>query len=167
MGCYTFSRVIHYMASSFFSDELKNIVKTAYANFHESFVRPILAIKIGQKISLSSNPSYNAFYKKNATTNNTTEQSQEFNARIRYVKMDEEFFTETDGSNATSNSARIILPAGSVELKVDSTGYDYIKDAKRVEFDSKRFAVKHNPRPIGFFDSATDYWEFFLIPTDE
>lgn len=166
MGCYTSPRVIYCMASSFFSDELKNIVKNAYADFHESFVRPILAIKIGQKISLSSNPSYNAFYKQNATANNYSEQSQEFNARIRYVKMEEEFFTETDGSNSTSNTSRIILPAGSVKLKVDSTGYDYIKEAKRIEFDNKRFAVKHNPRPIAFF-SATDFYEFILIPLDE
>lgn len=154
------------MASSFLSDSLKTLVKEAYADFHESFVRPILAIKIGQKLTLSSNPNYNAFYKQNITANNLSEQSQEFNARIRYVKMEEEYFTESDGSNNTSNTSRIILPAGSVKLKVDATGYDYIRDSKRVEFDSKRFAVKHNPRPIAFF-SPTDFYEFILIPMDE
>ena len=152
---------------SFLSDSLKTVVKNAYANFHESFVRSITAFKIGQKIALSSSPTYNAFYQQNALLNNLTEQSETFNARIRYVKMEEEFFTESDGSSATSNTSKIILPAGSVELKVDSVGYAYIKDSKRVEFDNKRFAVKHNPRPIGFFDAVTDYWEFLLIPTDE
>ena len=80
--------------------------------------------------------------------------------------MEEEFFTETDGSNLTSNTSKIILPAGSVKFKVDALGYDYIKDAKRIEFDGKRFAVKHNPRPIAFF-TPTDYYEFILIPTNE
>ncbi|MBV6514007.1 MAG: hypothetical protein FMNOHCHN_03592 [Ignavibacteriaceae bacterium] len=155
------------MATSFLSDSLKTIVKNAYADFHQTFCREIRAFKIGKKIAMSSSPTYNAFYQKNATTNNLTEQSQVFSARIRYIKMDEEFFVETDGSAATSNSSRIILPAGSVELKVDSTGYSYIKDAKRVEFDGGRFAVKHNPRPIGFLDAATDFYEFFLTPTNE
>lgn len=154
------------MATSFLSDSLKSIVKDAYANFHESFCREVRAFKIGQKIAISSSATYNAFYKKNATTNNFSEQSQTFNARIRYVKMDEELFRESDGSSNTSNTSRIILPAGSVELKVSSDGYDYIKDAKRIEFDGKRFAVKHNPRPIAFF-SPTDFYEFILIPTDE
>lgn len=152
---------------SFLSDSLKTVVKNAYASFHDSFVRSVTAFKIGQKIALSSSPTYNAFYRQNATANNLTEQSETFNARIRYVKMEEEFFTESDGSSMTSNTSKVILPAGSVELKVDSTGYDYIKDAKRIEFDNKRFAIKHNPRPIGFFDAVTDYWEFLLIPTDE
>lgn len=152
---------------SFLSDSLKTVVKNAYASFHDSFVRPVTAFKIGQKIALSSSPTYNAFYRQNATANNLTEQSETFNARIRYVKMEEEFFTESDGSSMTSNTSKVILPAGSVELKVDSTGYDYIKDAKRIEFDNKRFAIKHNPRPIGFFDAVTNYWEFLLIPTDE
>ncbi len=152
---------------SFLSDSLKTVVKNAYASFHDSFTRQITAFKIGQKIALSSSPTYNAFYQQNALSNNSTERSETFNARIRYVKMEEEYFTESDGSSATSNTSKIILPAGSVELKVDSAGYAYIKDAKRVEFDNKRFAVKHNPRPIGFFDAVTDYWEFLLIPTDE
>jgi len=152
--------------ASFLSDSLKESVKSVYASFHSSFERPITAFKIGQKIALSSSSQYNAFYKKNATQNNLTEQSREFNARIRYVKMEEEFFTETDGSNLTSNTSKIILPAGSVKFKVDALGYDYIKDAKRIEFDGKRFAVKHNPRPIAFF-TPTDYYEFILIPTNE
>mgnify|MGYP003462062509 FL=1 len=155
------------MATSFLADSLKTAIKNAYADFHESFVRPITAFKIGQKIALSSSPTYNAFYQQNALTNNLTEQSETFNARIRYVKMEEEFFTESDGSSATSNTSKVILPAGSVELKVDAAGRDYIKDAKRIEFDGKRFAVKHNPRPIGFFDAVTDFWEFLLIPLDE
>jgi len=153
--------------ASFLSDSLKTVVKNAYSSFHDSFVRQITAFKIGQKIPLSSSPTYNAFYKQNTLANNLTEQSETFNARIRYIKMEEEYFTESDGSSVSSNTARIILPAGSVELKVDSTGYDYIKDAKRIEFDNKRFSIKHNPRPIGFFDAVTDYWEFILIPTDE
>ena len=79
--------------------------------------------------------------------------------------MEEEFFTESDGSTASAIQSRVVLPAGSVKLKVDSTGYDYIKDAKRIEFDGKRFAIKHNPRPIGFFEPT--FQEFILIPTTE
>lgn len=153
------------MAQSFLSDSLKGVVNAAYANMHESFVRQISAYKIGKKILLSSSPTYNAYYKQNASSTELTEVSQTFSARIRYVKMEEEFFTESDGSSNTSINSKIVLPAGSVKLKVDSTGYDYIKDAKRIEFDGKRFAVKHNPRPIGFFEP--NYYEFILIPTTE
>ncbi len=153
------------MATSFLSDSLKDVVNAAYANMHESFLRTVSCFKIGKKIVLSSSPTYNAYYKQNASSTELTEVSQVFSARIRYVKMEEELFTESDGSSATSIQSRITLPAGSVKLKVDSTGYDYIKDAKRIEFDGKRFAVKHNPRPIGFF--VPTFSEFILIPTTE
>lgn len=153
------------MAQSFISDSLKTVVNTAYANMHESFLRTVSCFKIGKKIALSTSPTYNAYYKQNASSTELTEVSQTFSARIRYIKMEEEFFTESDGSTASAIQSRVVLPAGSVKLKVDSTGYDYIKDAKRIEFDGKRFAVKHNPRPIGFFEP--NYYEFILIPTTE
>lgn len=153
------------MATSYLSDALKTAVNTAYANMHESFLRSVSVFKIGKKILLSSSPTYNAYYKQNASSTELTEVSQTFSARIRYVKMEEEFFTESDGSSNTSIQSKVTLPAGSVKLKVDSTGYDYIKDAKRIEFDGKRFAVKHNPRPIGWFTPT--FSEFILIPTTE
>lgn len=154
------------MPQSFLSDDIKNITKTAYEVFHNSFARQVTAFKIGQVVSIVSSPTYNAFYKQDSTTATREENYEVFYARIKYVKMEEEFFTERDGSSTTSTSSKVILPVGSVKLKVDATGYAYIKDAKRVEFDAKRFAIKHNPRPIAFF-SPTDCYEFILIPLDE
>ena len=79
--------------------------------------------------------------------------------------MGEELMTETDGSNATSIQGRVILPAGSVKMKVDNAAHEFVKTAKRVEISGKRFIVNGQARPIGMFDKS-QYWEYFLTPTD-
>lgn len=73
--------------------------------------------------------------------------------------------TETDGSNATSIQGRVILPAGSVKMKIDNAAHEFVKTAKRVEISGKKFIVNGHARPIGFFDKS-QYWEYFLTPTD-
>jgi len=73
--------------------------------------------------------------------------------------------TESDGSNATSIQGRVILPVGSVKMKVDNTAHEFIKTAKRVEIEGKRFILSGNGRKIGMFDKS-QYWEYFLTPTD-
>ncbi len=73
--------------------------------------------------------------------------------------------TESDGSNATSIQGRVILPVGSVKMKVDNTAHEFLETAKRVEISGKRFIVNGHARAIGMFDKS-QYWEYFLTPTD-
>jgi len=149
---------------SFFSAATKTAINQVFADLHESYGQTITAFKDGQKISISSDPSYNPYY--GGASNITYEvQSETFMARIKYISADEEMFLERDGVSANNSQLKIILPAGSVRLKVDSAGWDYIKGAKKVEFNGNRYSIVSNGRPIGPFD--VNYYIVYLTPTDE
>jgi len=151
------------MAFSYLTQGQKNTVDDLIQNIHATFSIPILVFKINKKTSLSSNPNYNSIYRQGQTNVVETEESQEIQARVRYLKMGEEIFNESDGSSATSIQSRIILPAGSVRIKVDEAGNAYMQDCKRVEIAGKRYVLFHGSKPIGFFDKQA-FWEYFLTP---
>jgi hypothetical protein len=44
-------------------------------------------------------------------------------------------------------------------------GYEYVREAKRVELDGRRFSIKSDGKPLGMF--GPQYYEFILIPMDE
>jgi hypothetical protein len=153
------------MAFSYLTQGQKDAISSVISNIHETFAVDIVVFKIGQDIALSTNPNYNAIYRKTSIQTQKTEESRTISARVRYLKMAEEVFDYKDGSSATATQSRVILPAGSVKIKVANDDHLYIKDAKRIEMDGMRFIIQHNPRPIGFFDK-TQYWEYLLFPTD-
>ena len=153
------------MATSFLSQAQKNIVDNLVDNIHQTFSQEITAFQVDKKSALTGNPNYNSAYRVNHQQVASTERSLTFNARIRYVKAGEEIFDHKDGSELTSITNRIILPVGSVKIKVDAEAYDFLKTAKRVEIAGKRYILQGNPRPVGFF-AKQNYWEFFLVPTD-
>jgi hypothetical protein len=162
---YTQKCVITFMATSYLTQAQKNTISALVDNVHLTFAVDATAFQINKKTSLSTNPSFNSIYRQNSAQVAQEERSLTFKARIRYVKMGEELMTETDGSNATSIQGRVILPAGSVKMKVDNAAHEFVKTAKRVEISGKRFIVNGQARPIGMFDKS-QYWEYFLTPTD-
>jgi len=153
------------MAFSYLTQAQKDTISSIIDNVAKTFSINITAFKINKKTALDSNSSYNSIYRQGQTNVTTEEISQTFEARVRYIKMGEELFTESDGSSATSVQARIILPAGSVKIKIPNATHLYIKDSKRIEIATKRYIVYGHGRPIGMFDKE-QYWEYFLTPTD-
>ena len=57
------------------------------------------------------------------------------------------------------------MPAGSVRLKVSGDAHDYLKDAKRIQLDDRRFTIFSDYRPHGLFDAR--YYTYYLKPIDE
>ena len=51
---------------------------------------------------------------------------------------------------------------GTVRLKILSSDYDYIKDAKRFDVDGKRYVLNSSFRPHGLFDNK--YYTIYLKP---
>ena len=136
-------------------------------NIHETFARQIYCFKDGERISLATNSQYNAFYRTQSSNAEFSEVSLEISARIKYLKADEEVFKFSDGT-AGGVQNKIVLPAGSVKIKVDRAGYEFIKYAKRLEVDGSRFAVVSNARQIAMFGpNYSPYYEYLLVPTDE
>lgn len=155
------------MATSYLTSLQKRNIADVFDNIAATFQRPIWAFKDGERISLATNSQYNSYYRIQSSNTEFSEVSLELQARIRYIKSDEEVFKFSDGT-AGGVQNKIVLPAGSVKIKVDRTGYEFIKDAKRLEVDGNRYAVVSNARQIAMFGpDYSPYYEYLLCPTDE
>ena len=85
-----------------------------------------------------------------------------FKARIRYdTDRSLEYFGETD----TQVKVNRVDANSMVRVKLKIEDYEYIKDAKRVEFDGRMFHVESDPRPHGLFD-VIQFVTLFLRPIE-
>ena len=146
--------------AGFLSENQKTNIKSIIDQIHDTFAREITVFKIGQRTVISSSPTYNALYKQQSSNTVTTEVSQTFSARIKYVDMNEELL-----KNPNPGQDKIIMPTGVVKIKVNLEGFNYVKEAKRVELDGRRFSIKSDGKPLGMF--GPQYYEFILTPLDE
>jgi hypothetical protein len=146
--------------AGFLSENQKTNIKSIIDQIHDTFAREITVFKIGQRTVIASSPTYNALYKKQSSNTTTTEVSQTFQARIKYVDMNEELL-----KNPNPGQDKIIMPTGVVKIKVNLEGFNYVKEAKRVELDGRRFSIKSDGKPLGMF--GPQYYEFILTPLDE
>lgn len=140
-------------------------VTLALADLHDTFSREIVVYKNAKKIAISSSPQYNSIYG-NAGTSTSVEYetvSSTFMARIYYIKSEEEYFADSSSNKGSQN--KIIMPQGSVKIVVDPAGYEYIKEARKIEFDGITFSIRSDGNPMGLF--ANQYYEFYLTPIDE
>lgn len=155
------------MATSYLTSLQKRNIADVFDNIAKTFERTIYGFKDGERVSLATNSQYNSFYRTQSSNTEFSEVSQEIQARIRYVKSDEELFKFSDGT-AGGVQNKIALPAGSVKIKVNRTGYEFIKDARRIELDGQRFSIVSNARQIAMFGpDYSPYYEYLLTPTDE
>jgi hypothetical protein len=147
--------------ASFLDNLQKENIKNIIDSIHDTFSRPITVYKLGKKTTLSSSTSYNSLYKTkgNQLPNSEVIQvSKVINARIKYVKIDQEYFYQE------SSQEKIIIPQGSVLIKVNYEDYMYIKDAKTVELDTKTYKISSPGKPEGMF--GPQYYQFLLIPLE-
>lgn len=152
--------------AGFLSENQKTNIKSIIDQIHDTFAREITVFKIGQRTVIASSPNYNALYRQQSSNTETTEVSQTFQARIKYVEMNETLLQDSQSNSAySSGQDKIILPAGTVKIKVNLEGYEYVREAKRVELDGRRFSIKSDGKPLGMF--GPQYYEFILIPMDE
>jgi len=152
--------------AGFLSENQKTNIKSIIDQIHDTFAREITVFKIGQRTVISSSANYNALYRQQSSNTETTEVSQTFQARIKYVEMSETLLQDSQSNSSySSGQDKIILPAGTVKIKVNLEGYEYVREAKRVELDGRRFSIKSDGKPLGMF--GPQYYEFILIPMDE
>jgi hypothetical protein len=156
------------MATSYLTNAQKVSISSVIDNIHETFARTITCYKDGERVSLATNSQYNSYYHQQSSNTEFSEVSLEIQARIRYVKADEDLFSFKDGGSAHGNQNKVALPAGSVKIKVDRSGHEFIRDTKRIELDGNRYAIVSNARQIAMFGpDYSPYYEYILTPTDE
>jgi hypothetical protein len=110
---------------------------------------------------------YNRLTKKGVSKEKDITYRTKDEPRIKYVDMGEEFLqnSSSGGGQSGGGQDKIILPTGTVKIKVNLEGFNYVKEAKRVELDGRRFAIKSDGKPLGMF--GPQYYEFVLTPIDE
>ena len=146
--------------AGFIEETQKQNIKDIVDRIHDTFARSIVVYKKGQKISMSTSSGYNSLYKKNPTLSREEleQNSRTIFARIQYKTLDQENFYQA------SAQEKIIIPQGSIYIKVNYEDYLFIKDAKTVELDSLTYAIKSPGKPEGMF--GPQYYKFLLIPLE-
>jgi hypothetical protein len=148
---------------SFLSDQAKLMLAEQFNNLHDTFSRDIVVYKEAKKVVISSDPNYNYIYNETGGTASVQNvpQKQVFKARVLYDdNRDMEYF----GELGTSNKIRRVDSASRVRIKLKKADHDYIKSAKRVEFDGRMFFIDSDARAHGLF--GIDFYTLYLKPVE-
>ena len=155
--------------AGFLSQDQINKINSLADTLHTTFAKTITVYKNAKKTLIASTDSWNALYRRTNTGANSSVEystiSDTFDARIYYVDMDKEYLAEEAGTGQVGTQNKVILPDGSVKIVVQETGYDYIREARRVEFDGTKFAIKSDGVPRGL--TGNRFYTFILTPIDE
>ena len=155
--------------AGFLSQDQINKINSLADTLHTTFAKTITVYKNAKKTLIASTDSWNALYRRTNTEANSSVEystiSDTFDARIYYVDMDKEYLAEEAGTGQVGTQNKVILPDGSVKIVVQETGYDYIREARRVEFDGTKFAIKSDGVPRGL--TGNRFYTFILTPIDE
>ena len=57
------------------------------------------------------------------------------------------------------------LVDGLVRVTVDGAGFELLKEAKRCEFEGRKYSISSKGNPTGIF--GPQYYHFFLSPLEE
>tara|TARA_R110002110_G_scaffold344448_3_gene554452 strand:+ start:103 stop:561 length:459 start_codon:yes stop_codon:yes gene_type:complete len=143
----------------------KASLQSAFNDLHDTFARDIYIFKEAKKITISTSPTFNPIYGQSSSLPQTVTnqvQSGTFKARITYDTDRTEPYIS---SPEIDSQLKLRVPDGTVRIKIDKNGYEYVKTAKRLDFDGRRFTVESDVRPHGLFEPT--YYTFFLLPTEE
>jgi hypothetical protein len=156
------------MAGFLSADQITKI-KDLADTLHTTFAQTITVYKNAKKTLIASTPAWNSLYKRTNTGSNSsveyTTVSDTFSARVYYKDMEKDFLAEAGTAEQAGTQNKVILPDGSVEIVVKEDGYNYIREARRVYFDGRYFAIKSDGKPSGLVDNQ--FFTFLLTPIDE
>jgi len=153
------------MATSLISDAQKTTIKAIIDDIHETFARTITVYEDGERVLIASASStYNGIYGRTEGGNSSLTRnfkSHTLKARIKYITAKDESLA--DGQ--INSQLDISLINGSVRITVDTAGYGILKEAKRCEFEGRKYEIVSRGLPTGIF--GPQYYHFFLKPLDE
>ena len=152
------------MPTSLISDAQKTTIKAVFDDIHETFARTITVFEEGERVLIAASSTYNGIYGKTQGGNSSVSRtvvSHTLKARIKYIDAKEESLA--DGQ--INSQLDISLINGSVRITVDGAGYDILREAKRCEFEGRKYEIVSKGQPTGIF--GPQYYHFFLKPLDE
>ena len=152
------------MPTSLISDAQKTTIKAIIDDIHETFARTITVYEEGERVLIAASSTYNGIYGKTEGGNSSVSKtivSHSIKARIKYIDAKDESLA--DGQ--INSQLDISLINGSVRITVDGNGYDILREAKRCEFEGRKYEIVSKGQPTGIF--GPQYYHFFLKPLDE
>jgi hypothetical protein len=152
------------MATPLISQSQKNTIKSIIDDIHETFAREITVYEEGRKILIAASSEFNGIYGKTnsgETSTTTTVVSHTIKARIKYINAQEQNLADGNINSQTD----IDLINGSVRIAVDADGFEILKEAKRCEFEGRKYTINSKGNPTGIF--GPQYYYFFLSPIEE
>jgi hypothetical protein len=154
--------------ASLINEFRQSSIEVVLKNLHDTFSKEITVYKNAQGICVSSSPTYNSIYGDKGPINSIQYEmiSKKFQARIYFVKSDQEFFYNGRGLQGSDN--KLILPQGFVKILVEREAYLFIKEARKIEFDGCIYSIRsagNHANPEGLFNNI--FYEFHLTPLNE
>jgi len=148
--------------SSFLSSAQKQQFEAVMQRMHETFSRTIFAYKDAKKIIVSMDPNFNFLYNNAKGVKTSLHRTQFKTLKARVLYMDKQ--NEVSFDSEVDSTVKLHHDIGEVRIKLDSEGYEYFKDAKRVEIDGRIMFKVTDVKKHGLF--RPKFFTYYLRPTD-
>ena len=147
---------------SYLSSNIKQQYESVMQNMHDTFSRSIFAYKDSKKVIISTDPNFNFLYNNVKGVKTTLHRSQFKTIQARVLYMDKQ--NEVSFDSQVDSQTKLHHDVGEIRIKVDAEGYDYIKDAKRMEIDGRLMFKVTDVKKHGLFRAK--FFTYYLRPTD-
>lgn len=147
--------------ASLLSTAEKSALRGYIDDVADTFERAVIIYKDATVTVTTPNDSFNSLYGNTGSSTSVTytEQPSTIYARIKYKPE----MSESNLINKEIESQlKLNWPDGNVRLKIKAADYEAVKEAKRLEFDGRKFLVDSDFRGHGLF--GVDYYTFFVKP---
>lgn len=148
--------------ASYLTNNEKAALESVMDNVHETFARTIFAYKESQKVIVSTDPNFNFLYNNVKGVKNIVNKTQFKLLKARVLYMDKQ--NEVSFDSQVDSQIKVSHDIGEVRIKLDSDGYNYFKDAKRVEIDGRLMFKVTDVKKHGLFKPR--FFTYYLRPTD-
>ena len=156
------------MAGFLSADQITKIRDLANT-LHTTFARTITVYKNAKKTLIASTDSWNSLYGRTNTGSDSSVEytiaSETFQARIYYDDMDTAYLNDGGRTEQAGSQNKVLVADGTVRIVVQEAGYNYLSEARRVEFDGTKFIIESDGQPRGLTENQ--FYTFVLRPVDE
>ena len=156
------------MAGFLSADQITKIRDLANT-LHTTFARTITVYKNAKKTLIASTDSWNSLYGRTNTGSDSSVEytiaSETFQARIYYDDMDTAYLNDGGRTEPAGSQNKVLVADGTVRIVVQEAGYNYLSEARRVEFDGTKFIIESDGQPRGLTENQ--FYTFVLSPVDE
>lgn len=148
--------------TSYLTSIEKAALESVMDNMHETFARTIFAYKESQKVIVSTDPNFNFLYNNVKGVKQIVNKAQFKSLQARVLYMDKQ--SEASYDSQVGSQIKVSHDIGEVRIKLDTEGYSYFKDAKRVEIDGRLMFKVTDVKKHGLFKPR--FFTYYLRPTD-